>query len=200
MVTSRRFGAGATSYGEAWGGSRPLAGTAAGGLSAGLGCLSRSTQAGQKAPEGPLDAPRAEAFGGPRPLPGQPLVGHQGPGQPELPEDSGHQPAPAVGGRWVAGTNDRPTQAVFGKPESMFDGEAPPTPAPELVQVVQQRAADPGQPQRGGRAVARQVLDLHGHDRDGRGGGALDVPGGPGVHCHGPVGGCSRLTAWSAGP
>jgi len=50
------------------------------------------------------------------------LIRHHWPGQPELPEDRGHQPGPAVGGGWVAEANRGPTQAVFGKPEGMLNG------------------------------------------------------------------------------
>src|SRR5207245_9399790 len=59
---------------------------AAGGVSPALGRLGRCAQGGQKSTDHPADAPWREARGRRRPFPGQALVGHQGPGQPELPE------------------------------------------------------------------------------------------------------------------
>src|SRR6266516_4301534 len=153
-MTSRHFGRGTTDDREAWGRSGTLTGTAAGGFSAGLGCLSRSGQSGQKSTEGAADATRREALGRPRPLPGQPLVDDQWSGQPELPEGGGYQPSPAVGGGGLAGANRRPAQVLFGESEGMLHREAPQVPAPHLVQVGRQLATDPGQPQGRGLAVA----------------------------------------------
>ena len=69
---------------------RSLAWSSSGGFSAGLGCLSRRAQSDQKSTERTLDATRREPLGWARPLPGQAVLGDDGSGQPELPEDRRH--------------------------------------------------------------------------------------------------------------
>src|SRR5438132_846347 len=118
---------------EAWGRSGTLTGATAGGFSTGLGCSSRSTQGAQKSTEGTLDATRRETLGWSRPLPRQALLGHQGSGQPELPEDRRQQPGPAIGRGGVAEPHCRPAQLLFGKAERMLHDKAAQVPSPDLV-------------------------------------------------------------------
>jgi hypothetical protein len=65
---------------------------------------------------------------------------------------------------------------VLEEAEAMLDEEAAGVPVPEVEQVVGERPADPGEPERLGRLrVPWQPLDLHPDEGEGGVGCSLDV-------------------------
>ena len=146
-----------------------MARTAAWRFSAGLGCTGWGPQSEHKSGAGAADAAGAQVGGRAGSFPGQVAIGDQGPGEPQLPDRGGQQPGPAVGRRRLADADGGPAQGVFAEAEEVLDREAAAVPAPQVEQIVRQRAADPGQPQWLGWAGAvRQVGDADADQGEGR--------------------------------
>ena len=130
---------------------------------AGFAGFRRAGQAGQCLADVPEPAPDpgwGQAAGRAGPLPGQPDVGGQVAGEPELGVGGDDQPGPPVSGGRIAELRPRPAEDLLEEPERVFDIKAAQECLPGAVDRISGQAKGSGpQPQRFGAAVAGQVID-----------------------------------------